>query len=249
MIPVEKRTEQARQALGRSHDFLPKLHHNPLDSEQRLRILLGQLDGLVPLAFKPLDASPAPILDRLQRDLAVRPATLNGSSLYITNRVNAAFQRAQEDAERRGDQFVGTEHLLLATIADPSDPASRLFAALGLDHDKLAAAFDAVRGGRTVDDASAETKFQALEKDGVDLTALARNGKLDPVIGREQEITRLMEVLIRRTKNNPVLIGEPGVGKTAVVEGLAQMMVDESVPDPLKGKRLIALDLAGVLAG
>jgi ATP-dependent Clp protease ATP-binding subunit ClpC len=249
MIPVEKLTEQARQALGRSQDLLLKLRHNALDSEHLLLILLGQREGLVPLAFKHLDASPALALDRLQRDLAARPATLNGSSLYITNRVNAAFQRAMEDAERRGDQFVGTEHLLLATIADPSDPASRLFASLGLDHDKLAAAFDAVRGGRTVDDASAETRFQALEKYGVDLTALAEKGKLDPVIGREQEITRLMEVLIRRTKNNPVLIGEPGVGKTAVVEGLAQMMIDESVPEPLKGKRLISLDLASVLAG
>jgi ATP-dependent Clp protease ATP-binding subunit ClpC len=249
MIPVEKLTEQARQALGRSQDLLLKLRHNALDSEHLLLILLGQREGLVPLAFKHLGASPAPVLDRLQRDLAARPATLNGSSLYITNRVNAAFQRAQEDADRRGDQFVGTEHLLLATIADPADPASRLFASLDLSKERLEEAFDAVRGGRTVDDPSAETRFQALEKYGVDLTALALHGKLDPVIGRDQEITRLMEVLIRRTKNNPVLIGEPGVGKTAVVEGLARMMVEETVPQPLRGKRLIALDLAAVLAG
>src|SRR3954470_8210369 len=249
MIPVEKLTEQARMALGRSQDLLLKLRHNALDSEHLLLILLGQREGLVPLAFKHLDASPAPALERLQHDLAARPATLNSSSLYITNRVSAAFQRAQEDAERRGDQFVGTEHLLLATLADPADPASRLFESLGLGREKLEAAFDAVRGGRTVDDPAAETRFQALEKYGVDLTALALHGKLDPVIGREQEITRLMEVLIRRTKNNPVLIGEPGVGKTAVVEGLAQMMIDESVPEPLHGKRLVALDLASVLAG
>ncbi len=249
MIPVEKLTEQARQALGRSQELLLKLRHNALDSEHLLLILLGQRDGLVPLAFKHLDVSPAPVLDRLQRDLAARPATLSGSSLYITNRVSAAFQRAQEDAERRGDQYVGTEHLLLATIADPTDPASRMFGSFDLDRARLEAAFDAVRGGRTVDDAGAETRFQALEKYGVDLTELARQGKLDPVIGRDQEITRLMEVLIRRTKNNPVLIGEPGVGKTAVVEGLARMMIDESVPEPLQGKRLIALDLAAVLAG
>ena len=249
MIPVEKLTEQARQALGRSQDLLLKLRHNALDSEHLLLILLGQRDGLVPLAFKHLGVSPAPILDRLQRDLAARPATLNGSSLYITNRVSAAFQRAQEDADRRGDQYVGTEHLLLATLADPTDPASRMFGSFDLDRARLEAAFDAVRGGRTVDDPSAETRFQALEKYGVDLTELARQGKLDPVIGRDQEITRLMEVLIRRTKNNPVLIGEPGVGKTAVVEGLARMMIEESVPEPLQGKKLIALDLAAVLAG
>jgi ATP-dependent Clp protease ATP-binding subunit ClpC len=249
MIPVDKLTEQARQALGRSQELLLKLRHNALDSEHLLLILLGQREGLVPLAFKHLGVSPAPILDRLQRDLAARPATLNGSSLYITNRVSAAFQRAQEDADRRGDQYVGTEHLLLAVLADPTDPASRMFGSFDLDVSRLEAAFDAVRGGRTVDDPSAETRFQALEKYGVDLTELARQSKLDPVIGRDQEITRLMEVLIRRTKNNPVLIGEPGVGKTAVVEGLARMMIEESVPEPLQGKRLIALDLAAVLAG
>src|SRR5947199_2892849 len=141
MIPVEKLTEQARQALGRSQELLLKLRHNALDSEHVLLILLGQREGLVPLALKHLDVSPAPILERLQHDLASRPATLNGSSLYITNRVNALFQRAMEDADRRGDQYVGTEHLLMAAIADPADPASKLFASLGLDAARLSAAF------------------------------------------------------------------------------------------------------------
>src|SRR6266536_1924173 len=172
MIPVEKLTEQARQALGRSQELLLKLRHNALDSEHLLLILLGQREGLVPLALKHLDVSPAPILERLQQDLASRPSTLAGSSLYITSRVNAAFQRALDEADRRGDEYVGTEHLLMAAIADADDPASKLFASFGLDRDRLQAAFDAVRRGRRVDDPGAETRFQALEKYGVDLTEL-----------------------------------------------------------------------------
>ena len=249
MIAYEKLTEQARQALGRSQELLLKLRHNALDTEHLLLILLGQREGLVPLALQHLDVSPAAALDKLQRDLAARPQSTMSGSLYVTNRVNAAFDRALADAERRGDTFVGTEHLLLAAIAEPNDTATRLFAQSGLERERLEVAFDAVRGGRKVDDAGAETRFQALEKYGIDLTALAVEGKLDPVIGRDREVQRLMEVLIRRTKNNPVLIGEPGVGKTAVVEGLAQRIIAEDVPPPLKDKRLISIDLAGVLAG
>jgi len=249
MIAYEKLTEQARQALGRSQELLLKLRHNALDTEHLLLILLGQREGLVPLALQHLDVSPAAALDKLQRDLAARPQSTMSGSLYVTNRVNAAFDRALADAERRGDTFVGTEHLLLAAIAEPNDTATRLFAQSGLERERLEVAFDAVRGGRKVDDAGAETRFQALEKYGIDLTALAVEGKLDPVIGRDREVQRLMEVLIRRTKNNPVLIGEPGVGKTAVVEGLAQRIIAEDVPAPLKDKRLISIDLAGVLAG
>ena len=249
MIPIEKLTEQARQALGRSQDLLLRLGHNALDSEHLALILLGQRDGLVPLALKQLGVSPAPILERLQTDLARRPTSAQGSSLYITARANTVLDRALADAERRGDSFVGTEHLLLATISDPSDPATRLFGELGLDRARLEQAFDTVRAGRKVDDPSAESRFQALEKYGVDLTALAAADKIDPVIGRDDEILRLMEVLVRRTKNNPVLIGEPGVGKTAVVEGLARRIAAEDVPEPLRGKRLVALDLGLVLAG
>ncbi|MCC6176428.1 MAG: AAA family ATPase [Chloroflexi bacterium] len=248
-MPFEKLTEQARQALGRSQELLLKLRHNALDTEHLLLILLGQREGLVPLAFKHLEVSPAQVLDQLQRDLAGRPSTQVGNSLYVTGRVNALFDRAMADAERRGDEFVGTEHLLLAAIAEPNDPASRLFAACGLERSRLEEAFEAVRGGRKVTDPGAETTFQALEKYGVDLTELARQGKLDPVIGRDQEILRLMEVLVRRTKNNPVVIGEPGVGKTAIVEGLARAMIEDDVPGPLKDRRIVALDLAGVLAG
>src|SRR6185437_13154898 len=153
------------------------------------------------------------------------------------------------DAERRGDQFVGTEHMLLALLADPRDELTQAAERAGLSRAALARAFEEVRGGRTVDSASAESKFQALQKYGVDLTALADDGKLDPVIGREDEILRLMEVLVRRTKNNPVLVGEPGVGKTAVVEGLAQRIASGQVPEPLEGKRIVALDMGLLIAG
>ncbi len=249
MIPFEKLTEQAREALGRSQALLLKLGHNALDTEHLLLVLLGQREGLVPLAVKHLDASPAPILQALQLDLAQRPSLGPTSSLYVTARANAALDRALIDAERRGDSFVGTEHLLLASIGDPADPAARLFAEHGLDRARLEKAFEAVRGGRKIDSGGAEGQFQALEKFGVDLTELAQAGKLDPVVGREDEILRVMEVLVRRTKNNPVLIGEPGVGKTAIVEGLARLIAADNVPEPLRGKRLVALDLGLVLAG
>jgi ATP-dependent Clp protease ATP-binding subunit ClpC len=249
MIPVEKLTEQARQSLGQSQELLVRLRHNALDAEHLVFVLLGQRDGLVPLALKHLDISPAPLIERLQAELERRPSIAQSNSLYITNRANAVLDRALADAERRGDSFVGTEHLLLAAIGEPNDPLTRLFGEQGLDRARLEQAFDAVRAGRKVDDAGAEGRFKALERFGVDLTDLARTGKLDPVIGRDDEILRLMEVLIRRTKNNPVLIGEPGVGKTAVVEGLAQRVVGEDVPEPLRDKRIVALDMGLLLAG
>jgi ATP-dependent Clp protease ATP-binding subunit ClpC len=249
MIPIEKLTEQARQALGRSQELLMKLRHNALDSEHLALVLLGQREGLVPLALKHLEANPAPIVEALQTELARRPSAPQAGSLYITSRANAVLDRALADAEGRDDAFVGTEHLLLAAIAEPGDPLTRLFAQHGLDRAKLEQAFEAVRGGRKVDDAGAESRFQALERFGVDLTELAQAGKLDPVIGREDEVLRMMEVLVRRTKNNPVLIGQPGVGKTAVVEGLAQRIVGEDVPGPLRGKRVVALDMGLLLAG
>ncbi len=249
MIPIEKLTEQARQALGRSQDLLMRLRHNALDSEHLALVLLGQREGLVPLALKQLEISPAAVLERLQAELARRPSAPQAGALYITNRANTVLDRALSEAEGRGDSFVGTEHLLLAAIAEPNDPLTRLFSEHGLERPRLEQAFETVRAGRKVDDAGAEGRFQALERFGVDLTELAKAGKLDPVIGREDEVLRLMEVLVRRTKNNPVLIGEPGVGKTAVVEGLTQRIVDEGVPEPLRGKRVVALDMGLLLAG
>jgi ATP-dependent Clp protease ATP-binding subunit ClpC len=230
--------------------LLLRLHHNQLDAEHLLLALLGEPDGLIKAAFQKLDGfQPAALLEWLRGELSRRPVAAQSGAIYLTPRANKALEAALVDAQQRGDQFASTEHLLLALLADPRDELTQAAERAGLNRAALARAFDEVRGGRNVDSPTAEGSFQALEKYGVDLTALAADGKLDPVIGREDEILRLMEVLVRRTKNNPVLVGEPGVGKTAVVEGLAQRIASNQVPEPLEGKRLIALDMGLLIAG
>jgi ATP-dependent Clp protease ATP-binding subunit ClpC len=250
LIPLEKLTDEAREALARVQQLLLRLRHNQLDAEHLLLGLLGEPDGLVRAAFQKLEGfQAAMLLEWLRAELGRRPVAAQPGALYMTPRAKHVFDVALADAERRGDQFVGTEHILLALLADPRDELTQAAERAGLSRAALARAFEEVRGGRTVDSPTAEGSFQALQKYGVDLTALAADGKLDPVIGREDEILRLMEVLVRRTKNNPVLVGEPGVGKTAVVEGLAQRIASNQVPEPLEGKRLIALDMGLLIAG
>jgi ATP-dependent Clp protease ATP-binding subunit ClpC len=250
LIPLERFTDEAREALARVQQLLLRLRHNQLDAEHLLLGLLGEPDGLVKAAFQKLDGfQPALLLEWLRTELSRRPVAAQTGALYITTRAKQAIDQALADAQQRGDQFAGTEHLLLALLANPRDELSQAAERAGLNRAMLAQAFEEVRGGRTVDSSSAESSFQALEKFGVDLTLLATNGKLDPVIGREDEILRLMEVLVRRTKNNPVLVGEPGVGKTAVVEGLAQRIASRQVPEPLEGKRIVALDMGLLIAG
>jgi ATP-dependent Clp protease ATP-binding subunit ClpC len=250
LIPLEKFTEEAREVLARVQQLLLRLRQNQFDAEHLLLALLGEPDGMVKAVFQKLDGfEPAALLAWLRAELSRRPLATQPGAMYMTPRAKRVFDTALADAEARGDQFASTEHLLLALLADPRDELTQAAERAGLSRAALARAFEEVRGGRTVDSPTAESSFQALEKYGVDLTALANDGKLDPVIGREEEILRLMEVLVRRTKNNPVLVGEPGVGKTAVVEGLAQRIASNQVPEPLEGKRVVALDMGLLIAG
>ena len=252
MIPLERLTEEAREALSRVQQLLFRLRHNQLDAEHLMLALLGEPDGLVKATLQKLDAfRPAELLEWLRAELSKRPnaSFQQQGPIYVTQRANDALTSALKLADQRGDQFASTEHLLLALLDNPNDPLTQAAQRAGLNKQDLARAFEEVRGGRSVDSPTAEGSFQALQKYGVDLTHLAEEGKLDPVIGREEEILRLMEVLVRRTKNNPVLVGEPGVGKTAVVEGLAQRIASAQVPEPLEGKRLIAIDMGLLIAG
>jgi ATP-dependent Clp protease ATP-binding subunit ClpC len=250
LISLERFTNEAREALERVQQLLLRLRHNQLDAEHLLLALLGEPDGLIKAAFAKLDSfQPSQLLEWLRTELSRRPVAAQSGAVFITPRAARVLQQAVQDAQRRGDQFASTEHLLLALLADPRDELTQAAERAGLTRVALSGAFDEVRDGRTYDSAGAESTFQSLEKYGVDLTALASEGKLDPVIGREEEILRLMEVLVRRTKNNPVLVGEPGVGKTAVVEGLAQRIASGQVPEPLEGKRLMSLDMGLLIAG
>ncbi|MFN8525184.1 MAG: AAA family ATPase [Chloroflexota bacterium] len=246
MIPADRLTDEAREALGRTQELLARLRHPALDSEHLATVLLGQPGGPVPQALAHLQVMPAPIIEQLGSQLSARPATINpGSALYVTPRANAVIDRALVHAQNTGDHLVGTDHLLLALLDEPGDPLTQLLTRAGLDSERLRAAFSAVRTHAS----QAGTAPSAIEKYGVDLTALAEADRLDPVVGREEEVLRLMEVLVRRTKNNPVLIGEPGVGKTAVVEGLAQALAGPDAPPPLQGVRLVAIDLGALVAG
>src|SRR5262249_10981879 len=250
LIPLERFTNEAREALERVQQLLLRLRHNQLDAEHLLLALLGDPDGLVKAAFAKLDNfQPQLLLEWLRAELGRRPVATQPGSVFITARAAKVLQQALQDAQKRGDQFASTEHLLLALLADPRDELTQAAERAGLTQVALARAFEEVRDGRTIDSAGAEANFQSLEKYGVDLTQLASEGKLDPVIGREEEILRVMEVLVRRTTNNPVLVGEPGVGKTAVVEGLAQRIASGQVPEPLEGKRIISLDMGLLVAG
>jgi ATP-dependent Clp protease ATP-binding subunit ClpC len=254
--PFDKFTEKAQEVLMTSYQILAEQHHSQLDVEHILLAMLQQKDGITPQILEKLGADINLIKRSVQDELDVTPKIQGQTgfqgiqvSMYITPRLQRLFVNAEQERERMKDDFISTEHILLAVVSDPTDKAAKILKRFMVDRESIYQALQEVRGNQRVTDPQAESKYQILAKYSVDLSKLARENKLDPVIGREEEIRRVMQVLSRRTKNNPVLIGEPGVGKTAIAEGLAQKIVSGDVPDNLKDKRVVALDMPGLVAG
>jgi ATP-dependent Clp protease ATP-binding subunit ClpB len=242
-MDLNRLTEKAQEAIVTAQREAEQRHNTQLEPEHLLSALVKQDAGVVPAVLDKLGVPPARVSQRLDALINGFGRTQTAQQGYASPRFRRVFEAAPQEADQLKDDFVSTEHFLLAMVDEPP------LRELGITHDRVLQALQDVRGSQRVTSQNPETTYQSLEKYGRDLTKLARGGKLDPVIGRDEEIRRTIQVLLRRTKNNPVLIGEPGVGKTAIVEGLAQRIVRGDVPEGLKDKRIVALDLGALVAG
>jgi ATP-dependent Clp protease ATP-binding subunit ClpB len=246
---IDKFTQKMQEALQAAQDLASQSNQQEITNEHFLLSLLDQSDGITQPLLEKIGVQPNDLRDRLLTELNRRPKITGGNvDLRISNELRNVLDGAEKEMAKLKDEYTSAEHYLLALSAS-NVPAAKMLKDLGVTRDKLMQALQQVRGSQRVTDQNPEGKYQTLEKYGRDLTALARRGKIDPVIGRDNEIRRIMQVLSRRTKNNPVLIGDPGVGKTAIVEGLARRIISGDVPESLKNKRLIAMDIGAMVAG
>jgi ATP-dependent Clp protease ATP-binding subunit ClpC len=253
MMRFDRFTERAQDAASRAYEILQRYGHNQVDTEHILLALLEQPEGVIPQILDKLSVDQELIKKRLDDVLRASPkAAIYGGGtgqVFITPRVKRIIDLANEEANRLKDEYISTEHIFLAILSERNTAVARILAEAGITKERVYDTIKDIRGGQRVTDPQAETRYRTLEKYSRDLTQFAKNGKLDPVIGRDQEIMRVIQVLSRRTKNNPVLIGEAGVGKTAIVEGLAQKIASNDVPEILSGKKVISLDLGAMIAG
>jgi ATP-dependent Clp protease ATP-binding subunit ClpB len=249
MLRFDKMTVKAQEAVQESQEIAARSENQSIEPLHLLVALVEQKDGVVPPLLARLGIRPELLMQDVEREISRLPKVQGFGQHNMSRALNDVLERSFDEAEKFKDEYVSTEHLFLAIAAADKDPAGKLLKKHGASHEAILQALAGVRGSQRVTSQNPETTYASLEKYARDLTDLARRSKLDPVIGRDEEIRRVMQILARRTKNNPVLIGEPGVGKTAIVEGLAQRIVSGDVPDVLKTKRLVALDMAALVAG
>ncbi len=247
----DKFTQKAQDALVVAQEILDEYNHQELDTEHIFLALLRQEDGLVSKILQRINVMHDVVQRRLESSMEIRPKVYGGATaqIYITPRAKRLLSMARAEGQRMKDEYVGCEHIFLALTEEREGETSKILKEFGITKEKVYQALQMIRGSQRVTDQDAESKYMALERYARDVTALAKQGKLDPIIGRDSEIKRVIQVLSRRTKNNPVLIGDAGVGKTAIAEGLAQKIAEKNVPEILKDKRILALDIGALVAG